>query len=87
MCFAVQGWVQGRAAILLLARWQSLYYSLCLTANRPGNKEGRAYRNSPVGCFSVSFDKPAEPSGRSLLAAKACYPKNWYKGPGTLAGE
>jgi hypothetical protein len=33
MCFAAQGRLQGRAAKLLLARWQSSHYGSRLTAN------------------------------------------------------
>jgi len=35
MCFAAQGRLQGRAAKLLLVRWQSWYYRNGLTANGP----------------------------------------------------
>jgi hypothetical protein len=41
----------------------------CMTHNGPAIKGGRAYRNSPVGCFSISFGKPTEIGGRSPTAS------------------
>ena len=57
MCFAAKGWLQGRAAKLLLARWGSRPnddYHLGLTANGPAIKGGCVTRRS-AGQVMVMF--------------------------------
>jgi hypothetical protein len=38
---------------------------------RPGNKEGRAFKNDPVDHFSATVDKPLVAKGRSRTVARA----------------
>jgi hypothetical protein len=58
MYFAAKGRLQGRAAKLLLARWQSWCYGRCLTANGPAvwlvADSARALAGSPIDFVSVA---------------------------------